>query len=207
MLRTCLIIFALHLALAFQGCAILEHFDGSSKEQTKASKMTKEQMRGEIERLESENEDLKKQADINKSEIQRLSEQIDKQQKQNKTLEDENRTLSKKLVRLQLKYETLSSAPHKLKKDIQELKIKVLSGYGNISSAQKMTKNLIKMGYKARLFGHASRSDFLQHTIYFAPEYRKEAQRLALRLDNNAIVKPLTWPSMFSLIVVTGKNP
>jgi hypothetical protein len=84
------------------------------------------------------------------------------------------------------------------------LKIKVLSGNGKISSAKALSGKLTKLGYRVENIGIAPRSNFDVNTVYFAPEYKNEAQQMAARLGGDTIYKPLTWPSVFHMIVVAG---
>ena len=84
------------------------------------------------------------------------------------------------------------------------LKIKVLSGNGKISSAKALSGKLTKLGYRVENIGMASRTNFDVNTVYFAPEYKNEAQQMAVRLGGDTIYKPLTWPSVFHMIVVAG---
>jgi uncharacterized FlaG/YvyC family protein len=204
MIRACLIIFIVHLCFIFQGCA--EEF-----------KMTKEEMWNEMERLKVENANLQRQIDILREENQRirdenenkiaevkdenelLNEQINKLKEESKTIGDENQVLTEKLTKLQLQYE--------LEKDIGKLRVKVLSGDGDLSSAKEMAKKLKNMGYQIELIGYAPRSNFFRNTVFFAPKFENEAKRLVLSLGGNAITKPVTWSSIFDLIVVTGKSP
>jgi hypothetical protein len=88
--------------------------------------------------------------------------------------------------------------------NIENLKVKVLSGDGKMSSAKQMVKTLVKLGYKVKFTGMAPRSNFVANTVYFAPDYQKEAKDMAIQLGGNTISKPLTWPSEFNIIVVTG---
>jgi hypothetical protein len=87
--------------------------------------------------------------------------------------------------------------------DLKKLKMKVLSGNGKISPAKIMSGKLVKMGYRVDIIGIAPRSNFDRNTVYFAPEYKNEAQRLASQLGGATIFKPLTWPSIFHMILVT----
>jgi len=80
----------------------------------------------------------------------------------------------------------------------------VLSGDGKIDSAKRMAKRLTVMGYRVESVGMAESSDYPANTVYFAANYKKEARTLASKLGKDTIVKPLTWKSVFSLIVVTG---
>jgi outer membrane murein-binding lipoprotein Lpp len=88
--------------------------------------------------------------------------------------------------------------------DIKALKVKVLSGNGKLSTARDMSNKLAAMGYKIEDIGVSPRSDFTVNTIYFASKYQKEAAHLAARLGNKTISKPLSWTSVFHIIVVAA---
>jgi len=226
MFRTYLIIPILFLCFVFQGCATLEYFDGSSKEEIKRFKMPRDEMRNEMAKLKIENANLQEQMDTLREENQRirdenenknkmarmrdknevLNEQISMLKEENQRIGDENQVLAKKLTEFQPKHETLAARSYELEKDIQKLKIKVLSGDGNLISAKKMAKKLRNMGYEIELIHYAPRSNFLRDTVYFAPKFQDDAKRLMPALGSKAISRPLTWPSIFDLIVVTGKK-
>ena len=90
--------------------------------------------------------------------------------------------------------------------DVTTLKLKVLSGDGDLNSAKKMAKKLRNMGYKIKLIDRAPQSSFLRNTVFFALGFQDEAKRLGFSLGDNTILKPLSWSSIFDIIVVTGKN-
>lgn len=85
---------------------------------------------------------------------------------------------------------------------LKALRMKVLSGNGKLSAARDMSTKIAKMGYKSEDIGLASRADFKVTTIYYAPEYQKEADKLAARLGGETISKLMTWPSVFHIILV-----
>ncbi len=97
------------------------------------------------------------------------------------------------------------SAPDIYNKDISSLKIKVLTGNGNIHSAQLMKKKLVGMGYPVSKIGSAPRSNFKQNTIYFSQSCKDDAVRLVSDYGGDIVVKPLTWHSVFDLIVVAAR--
>ena len=100
-----------------------------------------------------------------------------------------------------------SSESYDLVEDMRKTKIKVLSGDGNLDSAKEMANMLRNMGYKTEFIDHASSSSFRRNTVFFAPKFQYEAKRLVSSLGGNTIVRPLSWYSIFDLIIVTGKNP
>lgn len=225
MLRACLIILIVQFGLMLHGCAALEYLDGSSGDEVKKFEMSKDEMWNEIKKLKIENADLERQIHILREENQSiryehdenmarmtgqnelLNEQMSALQEENQRLTDENQILGTKLTQLQQKHETLSSKSYEVEEEIRKLRMKVLSGDGDLNSAREMAKKLRQMGYTIELIHPAPRSDF-SHTILFATgEYQDEARRLATTLGGKTICKPLTWSSVFDLIVVTGKGP
>ena len=131
-----------------------------------------------------------------------LSEQIKNLTKENQKVKYENKSLVKILTRQK---ETLSSQSHALEKYIQKLKIKVLS-IDSKNSAEKMAKKLREIGYDIKSISYAPQSKFSRNTVYFTQEFKDEAEQLTVSLGGNTTFKPLNWPSVFDLIVVTEKN-
>ncbi len=235
MFRACVIILILQLGFFIHGCTTLEYINGSSKEELKTFKMPKYEMMNEMEKIRAENVNLQRQIDIlntlrkekqriideneskiaglrgeNQNELARLreenvllSEQIKNLTKENQKVKYENKSLVKILTRQK---ETLLSQSNALEKYIQKLKIKVLS-IDSKNSAEKMAKKLNEIGYDIKSISYAPRSKFLRNTVYFTPEFKDEAEQLVVSLGGNTTFKPLNWPSVFDLIIVTGKNP
>lgn len=87
------------------------------------------------------------------------------------------------------------------------IKIKVLTGDGNLASARRMAKRLVKMGYRVKLIGRAQRSDFALNTVYYAADHAATAEEIVTKLGGSTITMPLTWQSIFDLIIVTGTKP
>lgn len=235
MSRGFIIILILQLGFFIHGCTTLEYIDGSSKEEIKKFKLAGYGMRNEMEKVRAENVNLQRQIDIlnilgkekqriideneneiagmrgeNESKIARirgenelLNEEIKKLKSENQRVKYENKSLVKILTRQK---ETLSSKSHALEKDIQGLKIKILS-IDSKNSAEKMAKKLRAIGYEIKSISYAPRSNFLRNTVYFAPEFKDKAEQLVASLGGKTRFKPLNWPSVFDLIIVTGENP
>jgi len=132
-----------------------------------------------------------------------LSEQIKNLTKEHQKVKYENKSLVKILTRQK---GTLLSQSNALKKYIQKLKIKVLS-IDSKNSAEKMAKKLNEIGYDIKSVSYAPQSKFSRNTVYFTQEFKDEAEQLTVSLGGNTTFKPLNWPSVFDLIVVTGENP
>jgi len=132
-----------------------------------------------------------------------LSEQITKLKSENQKVKYENKSLVKILTRQK---DTLLSQMNALKKYIQKLKVKVLS-IDSKNSAEKMAKKLSAIGYDIKSISYAPQSKFSRNTVYFVPEFKDEAEQLVVSLGGNTTFKPLNWPSVFDLIIVTEKNP
>jgi chromosome segregation ATPase len=178
----------------------------------------KEILSQQIKELQSDNQRMREEKEStiaglkgkNENELVRLreenellSEQIKNVTKENQKVTYENKSLVKILTRQK---DTLASQSNALKKYIQKLKIKVLS-IDSKNSAEKMAKKLNEIGYDIKSVSYAPQSKFSRNTVYFTQEFKDEAERLAVSLGGTTTFKPLNWPSVFDLIVVTGKNP
>jgi chromosome segregation ATPase len=178
----------------------------------------KEILSQQIKELQSENQRIREEKEstiaglkgANDNELVRLreenkllSEQIKNVTKENQKVTYENKSLVKILTRQK---GTLLSQSNALKKYIQKLKIKVLS-IDSKNSAEKMAKRLNEIGYDIKSISYAPQSKFSRNTVYFTQEFKDEAEQLAVSLGGNTTFKPLNWPSVFDLIVVTDRNP
>ncbi|MBC8420494.1 MAG: hypothetical protein H8E10_18065 [Desulfobacterales bacterium] len=212
MYRICLLVFFLLISPVFQGCGIFDFLKGDSDEDTSTVKVKKEQIQEEVDRLRAENIELKKRMDLLKNESKASMDEslgeITKAEEERKVLSDllrkskeENQKLTSENTRLEEILQKLQKKPH------PDLKIKVLSGNGDLGSAKMMTKKLMEMEYDVSLIGYAPRSNFKKNTVYFKAKFEKEGRILLSKLGADTDIKPLTWSSIFDLIVVTGKNP
>lgn len=224
MFRTYSLILIMALGVFFHGCTTLEYLDGSSEEDVKNFKMSKSEMQDELKRLEVENEKLQSQIesttelnrqlrDENEKKLAHVSEQnrslnqeVDRLKKDHQRINAENEILKNKLAGIQPKTKPSAITPPKVKKGVRGLKIKVLYGDANPKSAEKMAKRLKEMGHDIQVIDQAPRSNFDVTTIYFAPNSKYEAKRLMSDLGDKFLLKPLSWPSKFDLIVVTGSS-
>lgn len=184
-------IFTLVFCLATSGCTALNSFDKGSKEDIERSKASIAHLNEQIAALNKEVKTLK-------TELQQIKE--DEQEEAGEdSLNNQTDAVKEETIKKALDAKRVS-----LKKEatIKPLKIKVLSGNGKLSVARGMSKKLTGMGYKIEDIGVASRKDFKTNTIYFAAEYQKEAESLSAKLGDTATSKPMTWPSVFHIIVV-----
>ncbi|MBN1850908.1 MAG: LytR C-terminal domain-containing protein [Deltaproteobacteria bacterium] len=213
------------LVLSLQSCSTSKPFEGNSQEEANLSKTTPGQDRTETVANKMEIEYLQQQIDRLQEENNRIRDEnktaIAQIKAQNETLEEEIERLKKEKININKeeniaisnkvdingKSTVSSSDLSKLSKNTQKVSIKVLAGDGSLVSARNMSKELADLGYKIDSIGSAPRSDFQTTTVYFEPLFQNEAKALALRLGTNIIIKPLTWPSIFDIIVVTGKHP
>jgi len=250
MFRRVSVVFVVILCMTMSGCAAMRHLDGSSDEDTKKFRASKDELWNETKKLKQDNEACRRTIQEKQREIDQLTKQvanlnkdeglkteveqakgatkkeIEKADGEDKSLKDQVSPLKEKTITVEDK-KSESSGPEKEgvkqdqkavvdKKDAPQtttvekgvepkvLRVKVLSGNGKMSSAREMSEKLKKLGYKIENTGLAPRSNFDVITIYFAPDYKSEAQQVAKQLGGGAIAKPLTWPSGFHVIVVTG---
>jgi hypothetical protein len=90
-------------------------------------------------------------------------------------------------------------------KAMNEIRIKVLNGNGKRNSARAMRGKLEASGYTVERVDNAPSSNFSKNVVFYANGFDKEAKALANTVGGVIVTKPLTWHSIFDLIVVTGK--
>ncbi len=155
------------------------------------------------EKLKAENNDLKKQAVVKDDLLQKRSEDIARQDAKQAAMVNEVERM--KAQQAKSGGADIKESPAAGKSSgLKSIRMKVLSGEGKIDSAKRMAKRLTAMGYKVESVAMAENADYPANTVYFTEKYKKEAKTLASRLGKNTIVKPLTWKSVFNIIVVTG---
>lgn len=181
MFRSLSVIFVVILCMIISGCAAIRHLDGSADEDTKKFRASIDQLTKQVANLSKDVEDLKKEVEQSKVATKNEIAKADVEKK-------------------------AAPQPATVEKSVEPkaLRVKVLSGNGKISSAREMSEKLKKLGYEVENTGLASRSNFDVITVYFAPDYKNEAQHVATQLGGGAVAKPLTWQSGFHVIVVTG---
>ena len=148
-----------------------------------------------------------------KNQVMLLQEQTKELQEKNHKMRDENQIIKTKLASFQLNQQTFQSKQVPIQNKLEEstkytnhLNIKVLNGNGIRYAAKKMAKKLNKMGYDIGLIDNAPRFNFSQNTVFFGSEFQGEAKLLVSRLGGSSISKPLSWSSIFDIIVVIGKK-
>lgn len=218
-----LLILALFISL--EGCAAtIAKIDGTTEEELKKFNMSKDQI--EVEELKSENQKLRSRINVLKraqeksreleKQIGTLKEQVEIERneksesvKKISELEAEKNEFERQVSGLEQEKNLLKKRVSNLElgKNIGKFGIKVLCGNGDIRSAKQIAERMKKMGYQIKMIDFAPRKTFKRHTIFFALNFGKEAERLVIDLGGETIAKPITWPSKFDFIVVTGKNP
>ena len=227
MVRARLIALVLWGGFGFFGCAGTDQpaRDVEPGPMAQATGATKHELWIEKERLRLENVELQRQIAVLNQENQRMvrehenkmarlktlnqlmNKEIEALREENRTMRSQGLLLERKLAQLQGQKEHVVDTQKASQEDIALLKIKVLSGDGNLASAHEMAKKLRSMGYKIKAVDSAPQPSFSRDTLYFTSNSLQQAKRLLSRLGDNAVLKPLTWPSVFDLIIVTGKNP
>jgi Tfp pilus assembly protein PilO len=171
----------------------------------------------EVSRLSSGNDALqtlldKKQAELNKlegkdGELKEAARQKDSQAGAEVTTAG-TEALKKQIDEFKAQRDGIRNEKMILEEQLAKLhvvRIKVLTGDGKLPSATKMAGVVKAMGYKVEKVDRAPTANFSGHTVFYAPDFRKDAGNIAKRLGGNAIARPLSWPSVFNIIVVAGK--
>ncbi len=193
-----LCIFTLVFCLATLGCTALDYSGRNTAEELQRSKAS-------IAQLNEQMAAVNKELTLLKSEVQRMKES--EAATKDSPVAGETGVSKEKEAAVSKRDEVKKSADERQavegrETSLKNLKVKVLSGNGKLPSARQMSKKLVAMGYKVEEIGTANRMDYKVNTIYFASDYKTEAQSLAARLGGKTIAKPLTWSSVFHIIVV-----
>jgi hypothetical protein len=207
-----LCIFTLVFCLATSGCTALDYSGKNTTEELQRSKAS-------IAQLNEQMAAVNKELTLLKSEVQKMKE-AEAVTKDSSVAEETGASKEKEAAvsetgkKVQVKEVDISKSDEMKKSaddspavegkvtSLKNLKVKVLSGNGKLPTARQMSKKLIDMGYRVEDIGTATRTDYAVNTIYFASDYKTEAQRLAARLGGKTIAKPLTWSSVYHIIVV-----
>jgi hypothetical protein len=204
--------FTLVFCLATSGCTALDYSGRNTTEELQRSKASIAQLNGQMAAVN-------KELTLLKSEVQKMKEaeaatkdssmagETGASKEKEAAVSETGKKEQVKEVDISKRDEMKKSADEKQavegkETSLKNLKVKVLSGNGKLPTARQMSKRLIAMGYRVEDIGTATRTDYEVNTIYFASDYKTEAQRLAARLGGKTIAKPLTWSSVYHIIVV-----
>jgi TolA-binding protein len=211
-----LCIVTLILCLTTSGCLSSRYSDKTTGDELLKSKASIDALNEQMAALNKEIEALRNELQQIKEEQQKEKADTEEASPIGQTAAPEDRVIASvpepekkdKIQEIDIVKEETKKAPEEKsivsQKEIthKALRMKVLSGNGKLSTARDMSTKVAKMGYKSEDIGLASRADYKATTIYYAPEYRMEAEKLAARLGGETISKIMTWPSVFHIILV-----
>lgn len=211
-----LCIVTLIFCLTSSGCLSSRYSDKTTGDELLKSKASIDALNEQMAALNKEIEALKNELQQIKEEQQKEKADTEEASPIGQTAAPEDRVIASvpepekkdKIQEIDIVKEETKKAPEEKsfvsQKEItlKALRMKVLSGNGKLSTARDMSTKVAKMGYKSEDIGLASRADYRATTIYYAPEYRMEAEKLAARLGGETISKIMTWPSVFHIILV-----
>jgi len=196
--------------VALSGCMVTKSAYVQKEEEANALAKTvsdldqkNKELTAQNDKLKAETGDLKKQLAAKDDLLQKKSEEIARQDAKQAAMVNEVERMKAQKARSGEADIKESPAAGK-SPGLKSIRMKVLSGDSKIDSAKRMAKRLTAMGYKVETVGMAESADYPANTVYFTAKYKKEAKTLASKLGKETIVKPLTWKSVFSIIVVTG---
>ena len=211
-----LCIVTLIFCLTASGCLSSRYSDRTAGDEVRKSKASIDALNEQMAALNKEIEALKKELQQIKEEKQKEKADTEEVSSIGQTAAPEEKVIASvpapekkdKIQEIDIAKEEIKKAPEEKpvvsQKEIslKAFRMKVLSGNGKLSTARDMSTKIAKMGYKIDDIGLASRTDFKVTTIYYAPEYQTEAEKLAARLGGETISKIMTWPSVFHIILV-----
>lgn len=195
------------LWLVFSGCSQdLKHQITKLESEKKDCRAILDEKQVEIDRLVMEisrlslgNDALQILLDKKQAEIERLA---------GATATAETESLKKQIDELRAQRDAIRSEKASIEgrlAGLRTVRIKVLTGDGDPASAARMAETVGGMGYRIEKVDLAPSAGFSRHTVFYAPDSRKDAENITSRLGGGAVARPLSWPSVFNIIVVTGK--
>ena len=162
-------------------------------------------MSGEIHKMSSLLNDMMIQVSIMNSHIDKLS---NINMGDDVVVDDEMRFIEQEISRLSTRLNDMEAIASPGTMDAsagkRPLTVKVLTGTGDIRDAKMLANALRSSGYEVAVVDYSA-SDIFQNTVFYASGFRSEALNLSRIMGRDTIVKPLTWNSIFKLIVVKGR--
>ncbi len=197
------------LMFLLSGCSMFKHLDGS-KDSEVLSFHTGEKVnaQGETESMERRRIETEQRAQQQiKEEGEKREQEFSQERSQ---MQDEIGNLKQQIASLSMENKGLKETQKQgalqnvaLSVSIQKSKIKVLSGSGSILSALDMVKKLEAMGYKVATTDMAPTTEFPKDKVFYSKGNAALAKHLAGQISGNAVAAPLTWNSIYDIIVVT----
>jgi len=201
--RSIFLVALLALVTVLSGCLVTQSAYVQKEEEVNSLTKNNTELAARSEKLQAENNELKKQIAVKDDLLQKKSEEIARQDAKQAEMVNEMDRMKAQLAKS--REAAVEERPSAKKSDgLKSIRIKVLSGDGKIESAKKMAKRISTLGYKVESVGMSENTDYPANTVYFAPNHKAQAKSLASKLGKDTISKPLSWKSVFHLIVVTG---
>jgi hypothetical protein len=130
------------------------------------------------------------------------------------TVADEVRFIESELAKLGTRVERLEAAPSAPPAPVPvapsgapaaaRVTVKVLAGARNLPEAGRLAARLVDGGYTVGSVDSSS-SRIPVDTVYYADGFAAQAREIAALVGPGTVVKPMTWASVYPLIVVKGE--
>ncbi len=193
-----LLISTLVLLFMLSGCAgMTKWMDGSYEKQIKDLSIANSELKKEVIKLDGANKSNEKLLSEKQGEIAKL--------------EGDKTALTNQVKGLNEQIEKMKAPPpEELAKKAEaqagpkSLRIKILAGSGQLSKARAISGRLLALGYKVEKVDRAPRP-YTHTTVYYSTNSENEAKAIAKKIG--ADTKPISWSSVFNIIVAVGKPP
>lgn len=121
-------------------------------------------------------------------------------------VDDEMRFIEQEISRISSRLMDMESvsSPGGMEVRKPPMTVKVLTGTGDIRSAKLLANALRSSGYEVAVVDYSA-SEIYQNSVFYSSGFRNEALNLARIMGKDTIIKPMTWNSIFKLIVVKGR--
>jgi hypothetical protein len=195
----------------------MTHLDGSSEEELTAfytgKPAVKRNALGETPEEERRRIEIEKRAEARVQEEAAKRAELEGAREREKSallmqigvLQEDVKVLEEQVNSLEAEKTQFEKQPHTIAMAMssQQLRIKVLSGNGKMKSAKKMASRLKNIGFEVERLDLAPSTGFPADVVFYSRNSVDTAEALAEQLGPGTRIKPLTWKSVFDMIVVT----
>jgi septal ring factor EnvC (AmiA/AmiB activator) len=184
------------LAMFIGGCATTKEVSNSDNNESRivALKRSTESIRDDVSQISQNLNKLSSNLEV----LLERTDAIHKALVKPNTIQSDTQRISERLALIDAKLKGIE------RRETYALYINVLSGDGKIASANAMARSLEDKGYVVQNIDFAPSASFSKHTVYYNKELKTTARELISTVGIDAQLKPLSWTTVYDIIVVTG---
>ena len=204
--RRTLLALMLAASLLLAGCSGMQKcLDGSYDKEIKNLSVANQELKQNVEKLDAACKECEKT-------VKEQSDQISRHEADKAALSTRIRNLTEEIEKMKAsaagaekQKEMKAEARGQEQAAPQPVRIKILAGTSQIARAKVLSAKLAEMGYKVERLDRAPRT-FSRNTVFYSSDSEEAAKRIAKRMGGQTGTKPITWSSVFNIIIAVGKK-